>query len=271
MESLVSIIIPTFNRAHTLARAIESVRDQSYSNWECLVIDDFSTDNSIELVHDFSRLDNRVFIFKNISKGANPARNLGLKKAKGQYVIFLDSDDALEPKMIEESLKQLKFSREPDLAISHTKIYIGDKFIHVADKVNSVDLFLDFLKKKVKWPINSVLIRREFLEMNNIFFHEKLLNGQDYCFFLSILAGNPKIVYTNLPLAINYHLTHEPEGVKISAGDSLKFKLSRLKSRNLAFFIALKNLPTKKMANFFPYFLKYQIGLISDIIITRFN
>lgn len=271
MQPLVSIIIPTFNRAHTLGRAIESVKNQTYTNWECVVVDDFSEDESKKIIQELSFEDKRITYFPNRVKGANSARNYGLQKSKGDYVLFLDSDDAFESKMLEESLYKAKVACNIDLIVSQTKIFRGEVLEGVSDKVNSDDLLLDFFKKKVTWPLNSVLIHKQLLLTNNIIFHSKLLNGQDYCFFLSLLVQKPNIVFTDKPLAINYHLRNEPEGVKISAGDSLKFKLSRMRSRNIAFLIALKNLPFTKFLSFLPYFAKHQLGLISDILKTKFG
>lgn len=236
-----------------------------------MVVDDFSEDESIRLLEEFSFEDERITYYLNRVKGANSARNYGLEKSKGDYILFLDSDDAFESNMIQESLYQATNGSAADLIISQTKIFRGEVLESISDKVDSQDLLSDFLKKKVTWPLNSVMIKRGFLLKIKILFDPKLLNGQDYCFFLSLIALNPKIAFTHSSLAINYHLNKEPEGVKISAGDSSNYKWSRIRSRNLAFRIAIQNLPLNKFLSFLPYFIKHQLGLLSDIAKTRFT
>lgn len=93
MESnlLFSVIIPTYNRAHLISKAIQSVIDQQYNNWELLIIDDGSNDNTKIVVSTFN--DSRITYFHQTNKGRSAARNLGIELAKGDYICFLDSDD----------------------------------------------------------------------------------------------------------------------------------------------------------------------------------
>jgi len=88
----VSVIIPTYNRAHTIGRAIKSVLNQTYQDFEIIVVDDGSTDNTEEVVKSFR--DKRIrYIQHKKNKGAAAARNTGIKSAKGKYIAFQDSDD----------------------------------------------------------------------------------------------------------------------------------------------------------------------------------
>ena len=107
MRPLISIVIPTYNRARDLERALKSVIAQTYPNWEALVVDNHSSDNTDDLVRDLN--DSRTKIFKINNGGVIAAsRNLGIKHAKGEYLAFLDSDDWWTPKKLEESLKYLE-------------------------------------------------------------------------------------------------------------------------------------------------------------------
>ncbi|MBD8498538.1 glycosyltransferase family 2 protein [Paenibacillus sp. CAU 1523] len=93
-SSLISIIIPTYNRKELLAKAIASVLAQTYKNWELIIVDDNSTDNTKELVAQFSSTDSRIrYIKNNRSKGPSGARNTGILQAQGDVIAFLDSDD----------------------------------------------------------------------------------------------------------------------------------------------------------------------------------
>ena len=88
----VSVIIPTFNRAEMLSRAIRSVLDQNFNDFEIIIVSDGSTDNTQQVVESFK--DNRINFFKHAEKwGASAARNTALRKSKGKYIAFLDDDD----------------------------------------------------------------------------------------------------------------------------------------------------------------------------------
>ena len=100
-DSLISIIIPTFNRANSIEKAIESVTHQSGQNWELIIIDDGSTDNTSLIVREYL-VDLRIKYYFQENRGVSAARNLGAKYAEGGYLIFLDSDDYLEPELVEE-------------------------------------------------------------------------------------------------------------------------------------------------------------------------
>ena len=96
-----SIIIPTYNRASSLKNAIHKIRQQSFNNWECIIIDDGSTDNTKELLKEIIDLDTQITYFYQHNKERSIARNNGATKAKGQYFIFLDSDDEFENNHLE--------------------------------------------------------------------------------------------------------------------------------------------------------------------------
>jgi len=96
MNTLVSIIIPTFNRAHLLGETLDSVITQTYSNWECIVVDDGSYDYTEELMDFYSRKNPRIIFVRrpdNRPKGANACRNYGFELSKGKYVNWFDSDN----------------------------------------------------------------------------------------------------------------------------------------------------------------------------------
>lgn len=108
MQNKVSIIMPTFNRAKVISRSIQSIRQQSYKNWELIVVDDMSTDNTREVVNEISKQDKRVHYIKNThKKGPSGARNTGIEKSNGDYIAFLDSDDEWFPEHLTESLNAM--------------------------------------------------------------------------------------------------------------------------------------------------------------------
>lgn len=118
MSSLVSIITPSYNSSKFLKDCVASVFSQTYKNWEMIIVDDCSKDNSKEIISELSTKDKRIkpiFLEKNV--GAAEARNAAIRQSKGKYVAFLDSDDLWNPKKLE---KQLSFMYENEIAFSYT-------------------------------------------------------------------------------------------------------------------------------------------------------
>lgn len=103
----VSVILPTYNRAHLVGRAIQSVLDQMYQDFEIIVVDDGSGDNTEEIINGFT--DTRIrYVKHQKNKGGSAARNTGIKLAKGKYIAFQDSDDEWLPDKLEKQMKAFK-------------------------------------------------------------------------------------------------------------------------------------------------------------------
>ena len=116
-DNLVSIIMPSYNTASFIEETIKSVLDQTYTNWELIIVDDCSADNTDEIVSCYLK-DERIHYLKNdMNSGAAISRNKALKEAKGRYIAFLDSDDLWKPEKLE---KQLKFMKDNNYSFSYT-------------------------------------------------------------------------------------------------------------------------------------------------------
>ena len=124
-ELLVSIIMPNYNNEKYLARSVKSVIDQSYQNWELIVIDNRSSDNSLKVLQGFN--DKRIKIFTTDNEGIiGKSRNIGLKNSNGEWLSFLDSDDWWEPKKLEEIFKIINSIDYYDVVV-HNEYKIDDK------------------------------------------------------------------------------------------------------------------------------------------------
>src|SRR5690606_22928772 len=119
---LVSVITPSYNSESFIKQTIESVQSQTYQNWEMIIVDDCSTDKTIEIIHQKSKEDTRIHLIKlNENSGAAVARNTAIRNAKGKYIAFLDSDDFWLPNKLE---RQVQFMLEHDYAFSYTSYRI---------------------------------------------------------------------------------------------------------------------------------------------------
>jgi len=130
-EDLVSIIMPAYNCGNFIGLALESVINQTYQNWEVIIVDDCSTDNTAEVVQDFMRKDSRIKYYKlDQNSGAAMARNKAIEIAKGKYLAFLDSDDIWFP---EKLMKQISFMEKNNYGFtctSYTKIDENGKYLN---------------------------------------------------------------------------------------------------------------------------------------------
>ena len=102
----VSVIIPTYNRAHLIGRAIKSVLNQTYKDFELIIVDDSSTDNTEDIVRKYQKKDERIkYILHKKNRGGSVARNTGIKSSKGEYIAFLDSDDEWLCEKLEKQIR----------------------------------------------------------------------------------------------------------------------------------------------------------------------
>jgi glycosyltransferase involved in cell wall biosynthesis len=135
MKSKVSIIIPTFNRSDLLSRSIKSILNQTYKNWELIIIDDGSTDNTKEVVESFIKLDSRIFYkYQNNSGGNASPKNLGLKICSGDYITFLDSDDEYLPEKIRLQLEIFETSNVKNLG------FVGCNNLRIFNDIIKTDI-----------------------------------------------------------------------------------------------------------------------------------
>jgi glycosyltransferase involved in cell wall biosynthesis len=212
-DPLISIILPTFNRQHTLKKAIDSIIKQTYTTWELIVVDDGSIDNTKDLIEDYTKKDFRIKYIKNShKKGPAGARNCALGISKGEYIAFLDSDDEWLDFHLFDSINALKnhnvnicFSLwyEKDCNGTLFKLYDSDRekefFNNAIDvlkpKING-NIFIfgknfyeyTVLNTFLIYHINSTLIKKDILTYTG-YFDEELLASEDTDFILRIISA----------------------------------------------------------------------------------
>ena len=204
---LVSIIIPTFNRAHLIDETLNSVLAQRYTNWECIVVDDGSMDATDELMASYCLKDSRFKYYHRPSdkiKGASSCRNIGLFKAIGDYVIFLDSDDLLIENCLENRIQRLK--KYPNDFFLVFPMFIEDhnkKRMRV--KIPEVNDFLtEFLSSKIHWQTMCTLWDIQFLKQINGFneLYPRLNDPEIHIRALLEANGHYKVLYNDEPDSI---------------------------------------------------------------------
>lgn len=217
-KPLFSIIIPTYQRAHLIWKTLDSIVAQTYSNWECIVVDDGSTDNTKEIINSYAFKDSRFQYFsrpKNLLKGANSCRNFGYEKSRGVYVKWFDSDDI----MLEDCLSStiaLFIESNCDLVVSDIEfIDINGLALNKKHKYFSSNLIEDYLLGKITYYTFIPTWNREFLNLQTQFFDEHITNLDDWDFNLRMLYQYPRVQYIHKPL-IHYRVHPESLAHEIS-------------------------------------------------------
>tara|TARA_R100000306_G_C4374137_1_gene141228 strand:+ start:996 stop:1964 length:969 start_codon:yes stop_codon:yes gene_type:complete len=192
-KPLISIIIPTFNRASLLPIAMDSVLRQTYQYWECIIVDDGSTDATVAVAKGYAVQDFRFKVLRrpqHKSKGANTCRNLGLEQSRGKYINFLDSDDYFLPSKLEEQVIILEQSNS-SVCICQTNWYDSstNKFIGLrSKKLLSDNTLEEYINTKIFWYTGAPLWRRNALILKQLKFDENLHQSQEYDFHVNAIA-----------------------------------------------------------------------------------
>ncbi len=190
---LISVIIPTYNRSHLLGNTLDSIINQTYANWECLVIDDGSTDYTEELMNFYIQKDSRIKFYhrpEERPKGGNAARNFGFEKSKGKYIQWFDSDDLMLPYFLERKLN-LIIKNEVDFVISKTKNFKDPDVTNVVGENANYYLFNEYEISHYNYAVQNInWLTPDFFGTRNLCrktkFNESLKSAQERNFFCKV-------------------------------------------------------------------------------------
>jgi len=193
---LVSIITPSYNASKFIEETLESILKQTYSNWELIIIDDCSTDNSIEILQPYIEQDSRIKVLLNETNlGAASSRNRGLDIANGDYIAFLDSDDLWLPQKLS---KQIAFMQQENVLLSYTSYYAMNETGRTIGlyTIKSKTTYHDLLKTSSIGTLTTIYSAKELGK-----FYFKQIGHEDYVMKLSILKRIPFAKGIQEPLA----------------------------------------------------------------------
>lgn len=180
----VSIIVPVYNVSTYLSRCIDSILIQSYSNWELILVDDGSSDGSDLICDEYAKKDTRIRVFRKINGGVSSARNLGLAKAIGEWITFVDADDRIEKEYL---LEQINRMNSPNVVMT----IVGQNGMTKNNESNVIiETVSEHLKKvleqdNVRYEVWGRMYKTEFLK--KIKFNTNLRIGEDFIFNLQYL------------------------------------------------------------------------------------
>lgn len=243
-EKLISIVVPVYNVRKYLDICIESVRNQTYKNLQIILVDDGSTDGSGDICDKYGKTDDRIEVIHKVNEGLSEARNTGIKSVKGDYFVFVDSDDCIHSQMIEVLYKTIQKNKadivlcervEIEDKITDRQIVFDDNEIKSSKNeqiLNGKECFGELYKE------NSV----DFIVAWNKLYDKKLIDKihfpkgkihEDEFTIPMVLYSASKIVYKKLPLY--YYIRHK--GSITKSGFSLKnLELEEALSERISFY-----------------------------------
>lgn len=221
---MITIIIPVYNTPKYLDQCLKSVLEQTYTDWECIVVDDGSTDNCGEICNEWAEKDSRFIIIHQKNQGVSAARNHGIEKSKGEYICFIDSDDWVGPDYLNHLQSGIKDgeidmvvtgaileSSKPKIHAPHQNCIIKVKSEHTKTFIEHVELFYG------PW---AKLYKSAIIKSNHITFPEGLSFGEDTTFVFSYLQYVNDI---NLAPFADYHY-------RISESTTLSYRFGEAKT-----------------------------------------
>lgn len=244
MKPVFSIVIPVYNGEKYLLKTLESVKCQCFTDFEALLVDDGSTDNSAVICRSFVNKDDRFSLYQKPNGGVCSARNYGIERAKGEYIVFIDSDDAIEPSLLVDTLQKMKASKADILLFGmQFDIEKQDRIVKSYQKVcEACEFDIKELDKHYRTLYENNYItsmcnrvtRLGLIKENDLHFDENITNYEDMVFGLACLrfAQKVQVVEENY-----YHYILREE-----LGMSRKYKTHLTETLHLTVELLLKNI-----------------------------
>lgn len=202
----VSIIIPTYNRSHILPRTLNSIMSQTLYNWECIIVDDYSTDNTIDVVKYFVEKDKRFVLCRNErKKGAQGARNTGVLHSKSSWIIFFDSDNVMHPDMLEKLYGRTSDMVDVCCCFSNVVSSETNKVIDTFEWINEGNIHDRLFCWECYVDFNQAIIRKERIVQIN-FLDENCPSMQEWD--THIRLSRTSIYTTVQECLLDYYVGH---------------------------------------------------------------
>lgn len=212
----ITVIIPVYNAASFLERSVNSVINQTFANWELILVDDGSKDRSGQICDEFAQRDNRVCVIHQENAGAGAARNAGIEIAKGEYIIFVDSDDMIEPdymELLSKHNEDLVFI-DVDRVDEQGKV-LGKEYLSKYKGLKKDEILRSQMTGRVAWGGVRKCVKRELLTKNNIWYSNHKI-GEEAIYSYLVLRFAQTVGFIEKPV---YHYLQHGDSLSNSVVD----------------------------------------------------
>lgn len=216
MKNKISVIVPVYNLEKYLSRCLDSVCNQTYKNLEIILVDDGSTDNSSKICDDWAMKDSRIIVIHKENGGVSSARNVGINKATGDYIHFVDGDDWLELNCYE---KIIEVNDNKTVMFNTYFVKSKDKFIKFNYDFSEISNQKEMIYKLINGGLGytncwSRIFCRDIIETNELLFDESISVGEDFLFLYKYLKCIDIIYCINEPL-YNYDISRDTSAMNV--------------------------------------------------------
>lgn len=241
-KNLISIILPVYNAQETISKAIDSVLLQTYKNYELIIVNNGSTDNSEEICKKY--INEKIKYIKLEQANVSNARNIGIKESKGEFITFIDSDDVFFSDFLETMISKILSSKSDIVTCGFEELNSKKKVLLDLNEENQISctnnakLYLEILKEKYLFnEIWNKLYKTDIIKDNNIEFDLTLNLGEDYLFNIEYLKYSNNFSYINKNL---YLYTDSNTGLNLKYREN-KFEIEYELTKRLEEFYKFKN------------------------------
>lgn len=206
----ISVVIPLYNQGKFLRDCVRSLQAQTYKDWEALVVNDGSTDDSLAIALEFAAEDSRLRVVSKINGGLSSARNHGLELVRGEFIQFLDSDDVLLPAKFERQLAHLAGQPTGTISVSHYRFGSYERIDQTPrapmpfglTAQTSLTEFIDGWESWISVPCHCFLFSAEAFTKGGMRFDTRLMNHEDFECWVRLLSRRPNILVLDECLAV---------------------------------------------------------------------
>lgn len=217
MNPIISIIVPCYNQAQYLSEALESVVAQTIENWECVIVNDGSTDNTLDIANRWARRDDRFIVIDKENGGPSDARNVGIKASNGKYILPLDGDDKIAPTYSQKAVDYLEEHDDTRLVYCLAEFFDGK---------NGLFELPDYEYKKMLWQnmiFCSAVFRRSDYDKTDGYNTNMKYGLEDWDFWLSLLSEKDKVYrISEIEFYYRKHSVSRTTGAEVNNDYSLK-------------------------------------------------
>nr|WP_315234330.1 glycosyltransferase family 2 protein [uncultured Flavobacterium sp.] len=268
IKPTIAIIIPVYNRAKLLPETLDSIIMQTFTDWECILVDDESTDDSFAVIKEYQNKDNRIRVYKRpgeLKKGANACRNFGFKKSSASHIKWFDSDDIMLPNHLEVAYRVL-VENHLDFVVTDT-VNFDDENGEMLDKPYDFDRNTavitaeNYALSHVCWITDDFLGTRKIVA--NIIFNENIItDGDEYNFFVRIL--HQPIIGVLINEVLTLRRVHTNSLSSLNGEDSVNYctKIANVKYQTAQDLVLYNN---KKLIRWFlSGYIRYSFDLAKE-------
>jgi hypothetical protein len=259
---VISVIVPCYNQSRFLNETLISILHQKYSNWECIIVNDGSTDNTEQIARQFCDKDGRFRYVYKINGGLSSARNVGIREAKGNYIQFLDSDDIILHDKFLEDILHVENNESTDICVSEYKLFTTDstKSFDTPISLRKFDCtlngFLYSWNSTFVFPPVCCFVKKDFLVKNNIVFNENVKAFEDWIFLIQLSLNQAVFHVHEKTLALyRRHSSNMTNDINFMSRYAIK-----------ASFIVYEILPVHMKEKFINSIDKFILNLIRDLL-----